>query len=671
MQKIVSCSTSLARRRRLVALLVSSLAFAGLPDAAVAKRGGGAPGAPPPILDPVFPSAGPPLPVPDPPSKANGFSILGLLQSVSVDGGCPAAKMEAGGSATIDGVIVVIPTNTVVQFPAHTLKWSEVVCPPTGAPPIALDGTGGGGGPANAYPSVEMRIIGNIVAPGGGAPNDAAPPGADARHIAALVYVSQHSLQSGSGYISFIDYADGSLYVTSGAGAQTRLVINDPTERFGRQRVLPDPRFSVDAENPTIKSAGTGYPMCVPRQSPPGPGGAETDAACPQKNRPRFTATTRCRDFAAAGIRLPTGVELPQPATPGSFCSAFVMKAADDDALPGVKAARASNPANVAGANDPDPRQQAPLEVGDFITWRGTVVRGGNALAPAATRPTSTSDVVWAHTIDANVGIFTQPRTLPAYVAIGDFKVGVDPLPPTAREPATGDAETTDRLVLEAETSDVGSLLDVYFVDFNPTTGKPTHRWLTTEPMTNTLADQIAGNPSAMSAQPFGGGIQTQFTEAAPGRARIRVNKVPAIGPGTGLCTSAGGSVFCAHTQSPTRYIRAVLRTLCAPKKGDPQGTPATNPGNLDGGPFFDVDGARPPLSGASASDGSCLHSAIFANGLATGQYAAPTPEFIFAENVVPGTPIVPNNFWQMDFLVRGEGGGDGNATGPQSPRPW
>ena len=49
----------------------------------------------------------------------------------------------------------------------------------------------------------------------------------------------------------------------------------------------------------------------------------------------------------------------------------------------------------------------------------------------------------------------------------------------------------------------------------------------------------------------------------------------------------------------------------------------------------------------------------------------APTVEFIFPENTLAGSPIVPSNFWQMDFLVNGEGGFGGNSTGAQVPRPW
>jgi hypothetical protein len=227
--------------------------------------------------------------------------------------------------------------------------------------------------------------------------------------------------------------------------------------------------------------------------------------------------------------------------------------------------------------------------------------------------------------------------------------------------------------------------------------------------MTGTLADQtrqtgrgaVIPQTSIRQANAFGGGIYTQFIGPQPGRARIRAIKVPAI-DATLACPdlgpTIGGTQGCAVTQSPTRYIRAVLRTLCAPAAtGAPSKpgiaalptVPATNlslaAGTSNTGPYFDINGFRTNLPGAGGpgfnggsgpgnvpgSDGTCLQSAQYANGLFTGQYLAPVGEYIFPENTLSGSPVVPNNFWQMGFLVYGENGRDGNATAPQLPRPW
>lgn len=670
-------------------LLAAALAVGA--DSALAKGGTAKPPDTPAVPNVVIlPPAGPALPNVAP--NSNGFSITGFIQNLTCDA-------LGGGTVTINGLVITIPANLIVQFPANTLTWADAACPPAPARPIlgpslAIDGTGGVPNPIRtAQPgpiltSVEMRVEGNIVlnAPGG----PAAAGGVGAQHIAGLAYVSQQSVNTGSGYIASIDYSDGSIYVTSGGGL-VRLLINDPFGRYGRRKANTDARFSVDDANPTIKAAATGYPMCVPRVDP----AVQIDGKCPQKNRP----TTNCRTFAQAGFAPIGGDISPNPVN--GWCRAFVMKALDG--YPGSAAAsRIGVPGSaIAGPTDPDPRQQAPFEPGDFITWSGTLVRGQQG-----SLATTTPDTIWVHTIDANVGIYTQPSTLPAYISIGEFVVGVDPQP--AGAVAAVGLETTNRFVLEASTSDIGSIVDVYFDDkgfslppgntVGPLVSTPDteyFRWVTPESMTGTLTDQIAQtNPFIISAQPFGGGIQTQFVGPQPGRARVRAIKAPAIITTGQTCPVTGGSQFCSITQSPTRYVRAVLRSLCAPAATGAIGTNGTQvlatniddgkkdvAGNPIPGSFHDINATRPDLKGAgpgnalnagrSLPPGSCLESAQFANGLFTGQYMAPVGEFIFQENTLGGAPILPSQFWQLGFAVYGEGGRPGASSAPLAPVPW
>ena len=665
-------------------------------------KGGGGTARPPPTPPPptatcsvgpapcadVKPPAGPALPNVTPLSSQ--FNIIGFIQNATVDGGCPvAAGSTAGGTVTVNGTKITVPTNTILQFPANTLTWAEAVCPTqAGVTAIGLNGTGGNGVQVtpSPYPSTEINVVGNIVKAGGAA------NGIGDQFIAALILISQQSVNAGTGYISFIDYNDGSIYVSSGTG-ETRLIINDPMGRYGRVQSTVDVRFSVDDANPTITAQRTGYPMCVPRAAPAAPGQAETDPLCPQVNRPK----PPCRTFADAGITTLRGGQISATGTnaAGVYCGAFVMKALPG--MPGAVTARASNPANIAGPGDPDPRQQVPFEVGDYITWQGTLVVGGNTKTPVAAHPTTTKDVIWVHTIAANVGAFTQPKTLPAYVHIDAFNLGVSPQPNLVAPAAVAGLELTPRVTLEAQTTDLGSIVDIYFDDRKTGVGNPTNsilslrdqrfRWVTTEAMTGVLFEQAAGKlPFLTSAQPFGGGIETQFVGPQPGRARIRAIKVPAIDPLQGACPLTAGSQACAVTQSPTRYVRAVLRQLCAPAAGFAAGQPSGNPGNYDGGAYFDINGSRANLPGAGVlvanpadpnapalpvPDGSCLQSAQYANGLFTGQYYAPTFNFIFAENVFGGDPIIPANVWQLDFIAHGENGTLGTSAAPQFPQPW
>ena len=603
---------------------------------------------------------------------ANGFAITGLVQNVTVIGvdcsvvltnqpaGLPTPN---GGTVTVNGIVITIPTNTIVQYPANTLSWADAVCGQTtplltGAtrttPAIASDGLDGSGAVRpRIYPGVEISVDGNIIAaptnpttPLGNPPvitgGGATAAGVGSTHVAALVHISQQSLHSGSGYISAIDYTDGSIYVSTknsvSATSATRLMLNDPKGRYGRPQGSVDARFSVDDANPTIKAAASGYPMCVPRVAPGSPSALETDPQCPQKNRPN---NAPCRNFAATGVNFRiAGADLPTALAPNGFCAGFVMRARTG--MPGTFGLAASN---LAGAlpsmgtyGDPDPREMAPFEVGDFITWQGTLVPGGNTAPPAAALGTTNTDVIWVHTIDANVGIYTQPATLPAYIAIGGNGIGITPQPSTAV--AAAGVEATPRIFMEANTTDVASIVDIYLDDKgfslpgrNPgviadpagpivadVPGSPPNeyfRWITPESKTGKLADQAANAargvvvPASLIAQAtaFGGGIETQFVGPQPGRARIRAIKIPAIDAAVG-CPTTGGTRGCAVTQSPTRYIRAVLRSLCAPAatgavsatgfaavaKVEAKNLSTTGTNN---GPFFDINGYRPSLPGA------------------------------------------------------------------------
>jgi hypothetical protein len=275
-------------------------------------------------------------------------------------------------------------------------------------------------------------------------------------------------------------------------------------------------------------------------------------------------------------------------------------------------------------ATDPDPRQQAPFEVGDAVTFSGTLVPGG------ATGP----GYISAHTIEANVGIYTMPGTQPSYLAIGAFGVGT--ADPNAISINGLAAETKDRIFLETQTTDVKTAVDIYLMDVNPQTGTVRNRWATPFAMTG----EQNGPLQADGVTPIGGGITTQNTGPQPQRARIRATKAPA-----GLLSQ------------PTRTVRVAVRSLCTPQApvNDAQGNPVLT--SLD----------------------TCLNkndaTNQVANGLAAGQYFAPTFEFIFPENVKPGDLLIPNDFWHLPFITKGEGAITAPAVtpgvGPLEPAPW
>jgi hypothetical protein len=89
--------------------------------------------------------------------------------------------------------------------------------------------------------------------------------------VALILPVSQEIANAGAGFITAIDYAKGRFEVNGTVntlGTGTVIEINDPLGRYGLAH-SPDPRFTVDTDNPTINS-GNGYPMGIPKVAPPG-----------------------------------------------------------------------------------------------------------------------------------------------------------------------------------------------------------------------------------------------------------------------------------------------------------------------------------------------------------------------------------------------------------------
>ena len=497
----------------------------------------------------------------NPPVLVTQFDMTGFLQAATLDA---PGDVLAGGTLTVNGQVVTVPRNTLVVFPATYLTWQQVfeLAPQPYGPTqtgLAMSDT-----PAPFVP-YEVHVIGNRVVSG--------QPGANDKYIAGLVFIAQQSLNSGQGYINFVDYTTGEFRVGGIIGDPTtgqRVLINDPLGRFGRAS-SPDPRFTIDEENPNIRSE-TGYPFCMPRTDP----AVSDDALCPQKNRPIDPAT-------------------------GTFAAIFTMPP-----LP----AGANCTAAMAG---PDPCLMAPLEVGDFVTYSGTLVKDGvqpSAGPNPAITPLNQS-YISAWMVTANVGIFTTPKTSPVYVATDEALLG------TGGVTAAGAAEATIRTRFEGFTTDAThflstepvcndpifakalgdcSVVDLYGIDFDPCTGVASERpW--------GAIDVDRGPPSG----------------AVKGRWRFRP-------PNRTVPLAGASGIF----DPPPQQMRAKLR-------------------------------------GATQM--------VTKNGLTSGQYTAPIGEYIFPENAGTGTPIVPNNFEVFAFLAQGLGpldgaGGTGAIVGQLSPWP-
>lgn len=478
-----------------------------------------------------------PAPVGQPPKAPRPFDMVGLLEDAKLDvdnsaGTCaknPSDPRLAGGSAKINGITVIIPCNTILQMPATSISWYDLFYfnpapsnqlnfstvsaakPQTGlalldsetAPASAIP-------PYNAIlPSYEVHIQGNIV---------------DGRYIAGLVFVSQEMLNSGQGSIAAIDYSKGQLLIKSDKAAELiRVRINDPVGRFGKAHasldnpqpdaVLEegyDPRFTADTDNPTIRAV-TGYPMCIPRSNPFSTADTEgDDPLCPEANRPRSPNCTSLPAELAGRVGFQPFVLPPS----GQYCSQYVMDP------PSATSAACSGPGCPT-----DPTRQAPFEVGDYISFSGTLKMAqeldaaGNPLVYA---------YISAHTIIANLGIYTAPGVKPVYVALEETLVGTNALP-LANLPQ----ETTSRVRVEGFTTDPTQLVDIFMVDVNYLTGAVSDRLIGTEnPGLPPVVGRFRFQPAAGSFGPFTRDIRIVSRTACRVPTKTCASNLPAVANG-------------------------------------------------------------------------------------------------------------------------------------------
>jgi hypothetical protein len=343
------------------------------------------------------------------------FDVLGFIQDATLDltgavTGCvPTHPRLAGGTVKVNGLTMIVPCNTIVQFPATSMSWADVFDPASSAPvsplaPVAPPTAGQTGLALDdlpaPFPSFEVHVQGNMVTSSTGVP----------RYIVGLIVpVAQQGLNAGAGFITAIDNNTGVITVGGGLGVPGALLqVNDPEGVYGNPH-SPDPRFTSDTGNPTI-SALTGVPMCVPRFVPP----AE-DPLCPARNRP----------LDASGAPLTRFTMLaPSIADTGKF---------------------------------PNPKRMVPFAVGDWVTFSGTLFKA----PPGSPSPTYLS----VHTMTANVGIFTAAGTSPAYVRVEEMLVGTGPSTPPAG------VEATTRQTFVGFATDPTSPVRIEALVANPCTG--------------------------------------------------------------------------------------------------------------------------------------------------------------------------------------------------------
>ncbi len=514
-----------------------------------------------------------------------GFNQLGYIQAATVN--TPGDPMSSG-TLTINGIKMIVPRNSVVQFPANTLGWGDLFNAGVSTPvydtvptepnlTIVPNTTGLAllDNPAQT-PGVSPYLPANAIVMGNIDLKNATGNGAGAYVVGLILPIGQDLGNVGAGFITCIDYTKGRFEVggtptptgvcgTTATG--TVIEINDPLGRYGWAH-SPDPRFSVDPDNPTI-AAGTGYPMCLPRFNPT----TKVDPDCPIFNRPLNTAGD---PFLPLGAPL-TVITMPASTAPGT--------------------------------TKPDPWKPAPLMVGDYVSYMGTLYKINPNAPLSATMPINQQTYISAHTVSPDkVEIITAPcpsgttgctgTVGPAYMQLARMVIGTggtsETVLPNALLGITGGTipmpEPRNNIVINGFVTDSTELVDIFAVDIDPVTGAETHRLLGT----------VLPEPG------FPGGRGNK------GRFRFEVGK-----------GSFGNRTRVYMAQSRHGVVQVPNQT---------QGT------------------IHPPEG-----------------GLVAGQYHAPMFTFQFAD-APPGFPIIPLNFDTMPFLTQGEGGN--LSRGPLTPFP-
>jgi hypothetical protein len=525
-----------------------------------------------------------------PPATPWQFDVTGFLQEATVAD--PANPLSAG-QLKVNGHVVTVPANTIVLLPANALTWQELF-----AKAPAPWGIPGNPGVTSPVPTTGMAMADCALAVVPPSPCAAPPLTTYEVHVvgnvegtqwvAGTIELSQHALNQGQGYVTAINYVTNPA--TGAVEAEVQIATGDVVTPMARVRVndpvlpavgtgrhssgqSPDVRFTSDQDNPTIRS-GTGFPMCLPR------GSASADPLCPQGNRPQIV----------------------DPVLGLVFAGIFTMP----------------DPGTLAAGQLPDPRIQAPFEVGDHVTFNGNLVKDGPAggfLAgdgpTVGPWPGIASTYVSAHTLTNNVAIYTWPGTNPAYVATEVTLLG------TGGVTVIGATEAAVRTRFEGFTTDPSRVVHLYGMDLTSTGVESDRDW-----------GLVGVDPGAPT-----GAVKGRWRLRAPCTATpTTITEKKCSPPPTGVYLPA------------TREVRAVLEAFPGSR-----GLSAWTAGAPTCGP-----GVSSPCN------------TVAANGLVTGQYHAPITEYVFPEQII-GNPVPAANFDTLPFLADG---GYSSSTGVLAPGP-
>jgi hypothetical protein len=476
-----------------------------------------------------------------------------------------ANTLFVGAKIVVNGMTVTIPRNTVVVMPATYLTPWQIFFKAQGVSKVNNESGLALQDKVPPLAAFEVAVDGNIVC----------VTATTCDYVAGLVHISQQGLNMGAGFIRSINTTTGEMCigndntpVATCVTPNARVQLNDPKindttdpalndGRYGRPNPaspaaapdpnsrFPDPRFTVDQGNPTVHAL-TGYPMCVPRSG--------NDPRCPAGNRPAGLKTF---------VMGPS--PLPAPLPPGLGPIPNCVKA----------------PGSCVQT------EQAPFVVGDYINFQGTLANDATGL------------YISAHTVVANVGIYTQPLTDPTYVTQEVSLIGT--LGPLGTPGCTTTMECQDRLKVEGFTTD-------------PMISSPTSR----PPNATARQINIYALDVDLSVDPTGSAPSVRRIARAADFRAVPLGRFRYI-----LGKGAGVSVDSTGVQ------RGVTRELMV---------------------RVDTPAAVPPRNAIMPK----IDLPKVANGLVPGQFTAPIGEYIFPEGLGLGDPQPKLNFQCLAFLTAG-----------------
>ncbi len=349
------------------------------------------------------------------------FNLIGHIEKFTLD---DIASVFSPATITVRGIDVRLPNNIQVVMPGQYLTPQQLFKGQTDW--LDAEGKRGSGlaltdiwmGTPQTAPSMRMpfeaEVIGNIV---------------NGQYIAGVAHISQGSLHAGAGFIQSINAVTGELRVGAkvedvpgGAPNGARVVLNDAEGVYGPANASPDKqfmkiddRFGLDSGNSPVH-ARTGFPVCAPA----------TDAAgkCPASNRESVGLNKRftCGTVEAANT-IPAHLQC-------------------------------------------DPAKPVPLAVGDYITYLGMLTQGLESQGSA-----NKVFRIAAHSIEAELGIYTSPGADPAYLFIEEALQGTkgerfeDPAFPAANPPALIPSEETTRFRIVGFTTDPSRQIKIEIFD--------------------------------------------------------------------------------------------------------------------------------------------------------------------------------------------------------------